>query len=56
MPFKLHNYTIPQVGRNWSDVCEEIRKAHYQPLLLVYTNPFAEEIKLSEVCGGVANT
>ena len=41
--------SFPQVGTEWEDVCEEIRKAHYQPLLLVYTNPFGEELDLSEV-------
>lgn len=37
-----------QIGSKWSDVCEEIRKAH-QPLLLVYTNPFAEKVDVSQV-------
>ena len=48
----------PQVGTEWADVGEEIRKAHYQPLLLVYTNPFAEAMDLSGVqspCMGVVN-
>ncbi|XP_064393192.1 mucin-2-like isoform X2 [Halichondria panicea] len=35
------------IGSEWSDVCELIRKAHYQPLLLVYTNPFGETVNLS---------
>ena len=38
-----------QIGAEWSDVCEVIRKAHYQPLLLVYSNPFAEKIDVSQV-------
>ena len=40
------------MGSDWSDVCEVIRKAHYQPLLLVYTNPFAEELDMTEVREG----
>ena len=38
---------ILQVSTNWSDVVELCRKAHYQPLLLVYTNPFAEKITMT---------
>ena len=33
-----------QVSSNWDEVVALCRKAHYQPLLLVYTNPFAEKI------------
>ena len=35
------------MSSNWSDVVELCRKAHYQPLLLVYTNPFAEKIAMT---------
>ena len=46
-----HNFirTRTQIGSDWSIVCEQIRKAHYQPLLLVYTNPFGEAVDLSGV-------
>ena len=36
-----------QISSNWSDVVQLCRKAHYQPLLLVYTNPFAEKITMT---------
>ena len=38
---------FPQLSSNWSDVVELCRKAHYQPLLLVYTNPFADNITMT---------
>ena len=37
----------PQVGSEWSDVVELIRKAHYQPLLLVYADRFAAPVDTS---------
>ena len=47
---RVHPYFLFfQIGMEWSDVCEVIRKAHYQPLLLVYSNPFAETIDVSQV-------
>lgn len=30
---------VLQVGKKWSAVVEDCRKAHYQPLLLVYASP-----------------
>ena len=38
-----------QIGAEWSDVVEQIRRGHYQPLLLVYTNPFADTVDIAEV-------
>lgn len=43
----LHPFSTPQVGSEWSDVVELIRKAHYQPLLLVYADRFASPVDTS---------
>lgn len=40
-------FSTPQVGSEWSDVVELIRKAHYQPLLLVYADRFASPVDTS---------
>jgi hypothetical protein len=48
-----------QVGPSWSDVIEECRKAHFQPLLLVYTNPNSTAVDTTKVsnvkltCNGI---
>ncbi|XP_033750446.1 uncharacterized protein LOC117334749 isoform X2 [Pecten maximus] len=36
--------TVRQVGPSWDDVVEKCCKGHYQPLLLLYTNPNANPI------------
>lgn len=36
--------TVREVGPNWDDVVEKCCKGHYQPLLLLYTNPHASPI------------
>ncbi|XP_021350493.1 serine/arginine repetitive matrix protein 2-like isoform X2 [Mizuhopecten yessoensis] len=36
--------TVRQVGPSWDDVVEKCCKGHYQPLLLLYTNPNASPI------------
>jgi hypothetical protein len=47
------------VGPSWSDVIEECRKAHFQPLLLVYTNPNSTAVDTTKVsnvkltCNGI---
>ena len=43
----LHVSLSLQVSNKWSDVVQLCRKAHYQPLLLVYTNPFAEKLSMA---------
>jgi hypothetical protein len=35
----LDDSHVRKVGKKWSDVVDECRKAHYQPLLLVYASP-----------------
>ena len=34
---------------SWGNVVEECRKAHFQPLLLVYSNPHGKPIDASKV-------
>lgn len=35
----LKSYTIFQIGPDWSVIREKCRRCHYQPLLLLYSNP-----------------
>ena len=40
-------FSVLQIGSNWAHVVELCRKAHYQPLLLVYSDPFADKIAMT---------
>ncbi len=46
-----YNYiiTLSTQAGSWANVVEECRKAHYQPLLLVYSNPRGKPVDASSV-------
>ena len=47
---------LSQVSAHWSSVVDECRRAHFQPLLLVYTNPHGQAVDASEAPTDVVPT
>ncbi|XP_070543916.1 serine-rich adhesin for platelets-like isoform X2 [Ptychodera flava] len=38
--------TVREIGKSWSDVVEKCRRGHYQPLLLLYADPYGTPVSV----------